>query len=101
MFHRTGSELRRLTECFIILVGSTMFCAAGYTCQTIILFGTLKDSSLKINSLPLNNRFSYRNVLQNGVNALFFKKESFFQKPQNFVHFGLFDLFQIAPACDF
>ena len=33
-------------------------------------FGTLKDCSLKINSLALNNCFSYRSVFQNGVNAL-------------------------------
>ena len=31
------------------------------------MFGTLKDGSLEINSLDLNNCFSYRNVYQNGV----------------------------------
>ena len=30
----------------------------------------MKDISLKINSLPLNSCFSYRNVLQDGVNPL-------------------------------
>ena len=33
-------------------------------------FRSLKDSSLEINSLALNKCFSYRNVFQNGVNAL-------------------------------
>ena len=30
----------------------------------------LKDGSLEINTLALNNCFSYRNVFKNGVNAL-------------------------------
>ena len=30
---------------------------------------TLKDGSLEINSLALNNYFSYGNVFQNAVNA--------------------------------
>ena len=34
------------------------------------MFGTLKDGSLEINSLALNNCFSYRNIFQNDVNAL-------------------------------
>ena len=38
--------------------------------QTILSFGTLKDDSLEIYSLALNNCFSYRNVFQNGINAL-------------------------------
>ena len=55
-----------------ILVAFAMFGAIlyypGYT--TTIIFGTLKDGSLKISNLPLNNCFSYWNVLQNGVKAL-------------------------------
>ena len=35
-----------------------------------LIFETLKDGSLEINSLALNNCFSYKNVFQNGVNAL-------------------------------
>ena len=50
----------------------------GYTCQTTIIFGTLKNRSLEINSLPLNNCFIYRNVSQN---------------------FRPFDLVHISPAC--
>ena len=43
----------------------------GYMCRTTctIIFGSLKDSSLKINSLPFNNCFSNTNVLKNGVNT--------------------------------
>ena len=42
----------------------------GFTCWSTIIFETLKDSCLKIDSLPLNICFSYRNVFQNGVIAL-------------------------------
>ena len=35
-----------------------------------VIFGTLKDDSLKINSFALNNNFNYRNVFLNGVNSL-------------------------------
>ena len=34
------------------------------------MFGTLKDDSLLIDSLALENNFSWRNVFQNGVNSL-------------------------------
>ena len=40
------------------------------TYWTTVIFGTLKDDSLQINSFALDNCFSYRNVFQNGVNAL-------------------------------
>ena len=42
----------------------------GYTCRTTVIFGTLKDGSLEINSLALNNCFSYRNVFKNSAKAL-------------------------------
>ena len=41
-----------------------------YTCQNSVIFGTLKDASLWINSLASNNCFNHRNVLQNGINIL-------------------------------
>ena len=41
-----------------------------YTCLINTGCETNKDSNLKINNLPLNNSFSYRNVIQNSVNAL-------------------------------
>ena len=50
--------------------------------------GTLKDDSLSINSLALNNNFSYRNVFQNGVNSLsrmVITNPAFGQKAQKFV----------------
>ena len=67
-------------------------------------FGTLKDCSLKINILPLNNYFRYIKIMQDGVNALskivlkmyidFFVK----QICQDFVglHFGSF-LWHVVP----
>ena len=68
------------------------FFKSGYTCRTTVIFGTLKDGCLEINSLALNNCFSYRNVFQNGVNALseMVLKPPFFlcQQAQNFVLLG-------------
>ena len=64
-------------------------------------FGSLKDSSLEFDNLPLINYFSYRNVLQNGAKALsnMVKKLGFLSKHHNFVHFEPYDLVQILPAC--
>ena len=62
----------------------------------------MKDNSLKINSLPIKYGCSCKNVLQNGVNSLLemvFKNLGFSSKPQNFVHFGPYDLVQISPVC--
>ena len=65
------SILRLLTGCFI-LVGSLMF---GVTFNLVTrvgllyFLGTVKYSCL--NSLPLNNGCSYKNILQNGVNFYF------------------------------
>ena len=61
-----------------------------------------KNGSLKINNFPSNNCFSYRNVFQNGVNAkskIGLKELDFLLKSSNFVHFKLYDLVQISPAC--
>ena len=62
---------------------------ATFNLGTTIIFGTLEDGSLEINSLALNNCFSCRNVSQNGVNALskmVLKTSSFFcRKAQKFV----------------
>ena len=57
---------------------------------------------MEITSLPLNNCFSYRNVLEKGVNILsnmVLKKSVFCLKAQNIVLFGAYDLIQISPAC--
>ena len=67
-----------------------------------MIFGTLKDGSLKFINLPLINYFSCSNVLQNGAQALsklVLKNSSFCQKHHNFIHFGPYDLVQILPAC--
>ena len=39
-------------------------------CRITVIFGTLKDESLLINTLASNLCFSYRNMFQNGVDAL-------------------------------
>ena len=65
-------------------------------------FGTVKYSILKINSLPLNNCFSFRNVLQNGVNSLskmVLKNSIFCPIAQTFVHFRSYNLVQISQVC--
>ena len=65
--------LRALRRLSVILTGSATFSATFtwlHVSRTIVSFGTLKDGSLEINSLALNHCFSYRNVFQNGVNAL-------------------------------
>ena len=73
----------------------------NYMFRTTVIFGTLKDGSLEINSFALNNCFGSRNVFQNGVNSLskmVLKKLVFFfvclfvclffcQKAQNVVYF--------------
>ena len=46
----------------------TMLHVSNYL--TTVIFGTLKDGSIQINSLGSNNCFSYRNAFQNGGNAL-------------------------------
>ena len=56
----------------LILIRSAMF-GATFNLVTRVripyFVETLKDGSLEINSLALNNCFSYRNVFQNSVNA--------------------------------
>ena len=42
----------------------------GFTCRITVIFGTLKDGSLFINTLASNICFSYRNMFQNGVDPL-------------------------------
>ena len=99
-----------LTECFILVYHVAMFGARVWLhVSKYCNFGTLKESGLKINTLPFNC-FSYRNVLQNGVNAMSKKKKKkkkdfnnfcfFCHKSQELVHFEQFHLVQILPACD-
>ena len=72
----------------------------GNTCRTTRIFGTLKDGSLQINSLPLKNCCRYRNVLQNGVNICqkCFLKTCFLSKSSTFCTFRTHDLLQILSA---
>ena len=56
----------------------------GFTGRIIVIFGTLKDGSLLINTLASNICFSYRNICQNGVDALPKIVDAFLSKSSNF-----------------
>ena len=56
----------------------------GFTCPITVIFGTLKDESLLINTLASNICFSYRNIFQNGVDALPKIVDAFLSKSSNF-----------------
>ena len=56
----------------------------GFTCRITVIFGTLKDGSLLINTLASNICFSYRNMFQNGVNALSKIVDAFLSKSSKF-----------------
>ena len=56
----------------------------GFTCRITVIFGTLKDGSLLINTLASNICFSYRNMFQNGVDALSKIVDAFLSKSSKF-----------------
>ena len=56
----------------------------GFTCRITVIFGILKDESLLINTLASNICFSYRNIFQNGVDALPKIVDAFLSKSSNF-----------------
>ena len=56
----------------------------SFTCRITVIFGTLKDGSLFINILASNICFSYRNMFQNGVDALSKIVDAFLSKSSNF-----------------
>ena len=56
-----------------------------FTRRITVIFGTLKDGSLLINTLPSNICFSYKNMFQNGVDALSKIVDAFLSKAQNFI----------------
>ena len=56
----------------------------GFTCRITVVFGTLKDGSLLINTLASNICFSYRNMFQNGVDALSKIFDAFLSKSSKF-----------------
>ena len=56
----------------------------GFTCRITVIFGTLKDGSLLINTLASNICFSYRSMFQNGVDALLKIVDAFLSKSSKF-----------------
>ena len=56
----------------------------GFTCRITAIFGTLKGGSLLINTLASNICFSYRNMFQNGVDALSKIVDAFLSKSSKF-----------------
>ena len=53
----------------------------GFTCRITVIFGTLKDGSLLINTLASENVcFSFRNMFQNGVYVLSKIVDAFWSK---------------------
>ena len=57
----------------------------GFTCRITVIFGTVKYyRSLLINTLASNICFSYRNMFQNGVDALSKIVDAFLSKNSKF-----------------
>ena len=56
----------------------------GFTCRITVIFGTLNGGSLLINTLASNICFSYRNIFQNGVDALSKIVDAFLSKSSKF-----------------
>ena len=56
----------------------------GFTCRITVIFGTLNGGSLLINTLASNICFSYRNMFQNGVDALSKIVDAFWSKSSKF-----------------
>ena len=56
----------------------------GFTCWITVIFGTMKDGSLLITTLASNICFSYRNMFQNGVDALSKIVDAFLSKSSKF-----------------
>ena len=55
-----------------------------FTCRITVIFGTLKDGSLLNNTLASNICLSYRNMFQNGINALSKIVDAFLSKSSKF-----------------
>ena len=70
----------KIIACFSNDPGSTMFGTffwSHYTCQTTLIFGTLKDGNKVFINFTSNTCFSNRSVFKNGVNP-FLRVESLF-----------------------
>ena len=65
-------------------------------CRIPLIFGTPKDACFNI--LTSNHCFSYRDIFQNGVNALWKLDDAFLTKNWKSL-FGLFNNVQILLAC--
>ena len=57
---------------------------SSFTCRITVIFGTLQNGSLLINTLASNICFSYRNMFQNGVDALSKIVDAFLSKSSKF-----------------
>ena len=56
----------------------------GFKCWITVIFGSLKDGSLLINTLASNIWFSHRNMFQNGVDTLSNIVDAFLSKSSKF-----------------
>ena len=56
----------------------------GFKCRITVIFGTLKDGSLLINTLASIICFSYRKMFQTGVDALSKIVDAFLSKSSKF-----------------
>ena len=56
----------------------------GFTCRITVIFGTLNDGSLLIDTLASNSCFTYRNMFQNVVEALSKIVDAFLSKSSKF-----------------
>ena len=70
----------------------------GFTCQISVIFGTLKDGSLVINTLASNICFSNRKMFKNGVNTLSKIVDAFLSKKLK-ISSSLSDNVQMLLAC--
>ena len=71
----------------------------GFTCRITVIFGTLKDGSLLINTLA-SNIFLATETYSKMASTLCQKQLTpFCQKAQTFIQFGLSDNVQILLAC--
>ena len=73
----------------------------GYMCRTTIIFGTMKDDSLSINTLALNNNIVHVTGTPSKMASTLSQKclTIFCKKAQNFIYFVPYNLVQISPAC--
>ena len=72
-----------------------------YMCQITVMFGTLEDGSLLIDSFASNNCHSCRHISQNGFAALLKLDDTFFDKKknENIILFEITNNAQILLAC--